>query len=239
MIALVVLGVVFSGVPAGADAADTPHLPDIKTKRPSELFIDPSGKSGGKELRFTNTIWNRGAGPLELRAQNSGEITTAYQRIYSHHNNGNPYLLEENEIGKFTYHPGHGHWHFEGFARYQIREVTANGGVGALLRESHKISFCIIPTTFVTNDLPHAGWGGSYNCGARAMQGLPVGWGDQYYWGLDGQYVPIDGLPDGIYWLKSRADFENRIDEERENNNAKKVKVRITGNTVECLPNPC
>jgi hypothetical protein len=244
MIALVLVGgLVAPGSPVGADPAGVPHLPDIKTKRPTDAFIDPSGESGGKELRFTNTLWNRGAGPLELYAVNDDatEMTVAHQRIFTHNASGDPVVYDDNVVGEFTFHPFHNHWHFEGFARYQIREVTSNGGVGALLRESEKISFCIIPTTPVTNSIDHAGWGlnNGYNCGENNKQGLPVGWGDQYYYGLNGQYVPIAGLADGVYWLKSKADFENRLDEELENNNAKRVKIRITGNTVECLPTPC
>jgi hypothetical protein len=233
MIALVVGGFVLPGSPAGADAADTPHLPDIKTKKPSDLFIDMEGSV--KVIRFTNTIWNRGAGPLELEADNddvTGE-TVATQNIYSHNGGGTPYLYDSIEVGTFDFHPAHNHWHFEGFAQYQIRKVKPGGGVGAVLRQSEKVSFCIIPTTFVTNQIPHAGWAPhQYNCGENNMQGLPVGWGDQYYYGLDGQFVPINGLADGKYWLRSEADWESRLQEENETNNSKKVKIRITGNNV-------
>jgi Lysyl oxidase len=64
------------------------------------------------------------------------------------------------------------------------------------------------------------------------LQGLPVGWGDTYTSGLAGQSIDITGLPDGIYWLRSTADFEDRIDERRDNNNSAKVKIQITRTTV-------
>jgi hypothetical protein len=233
LIAIVVGGFVLPGSPAGADPADIAHLPDIRTKKPSQLFIQNSG--GVKELRFTNTIWNKGAGPLELEALNDDVTgtTVATQNIYSHEANGTPYLFDTNEVGTFAFHPQHNHWHFEGFAMYQVRKINASGGVGRVLKESDKISFCIIPTTFVTNQIPHAGWQPNpYNCGENSMQGLPVGYGDQYYYGLAGQFVPINGLADGKYWLRSEADWESRLMEEDETNNANKVKIRITGNNV-------
>jgi hypothetical protein len=221
---------VLPGWSAGAAPAGTPHLPDIRPRRPGDLSIQMNGSV--KELRLANTVWNAGQGPLELRPVNSGGTTTAYQRVYSHDAAGNPYLLSETPIGNFTYHPGHGHWHFEGFALYEVLEVTPTGGEGAVLRQGEKVSFCIIPTTFITSNLQHAGWGGSYSCGATAMQGLPVGWGDTYTSGLAGQSVDVTGLPDGIYWLRSTADFKDLIDEKRETNNSVKVKIQITDMTV-------
>jgi len=220
-------------LPAGAAQgapADGLHRPDIRTLKPTDLSIQRLGSV--KELRLSNTIWNAGPGPLELHPENAGGVTTAYQRIYSHDAQGNPYLAEETAIGTFAFHPDHGHWHFEGFALYEILEVAADGGVGAVLRQGEKVSFCIIPTTFITSNLEHSGWGGSYTCGEDALQGLPVGWGDTYTSGLAGQSIDITGLPDGIYWLRSTADFEDRIDERRDNNNSAKVKIQITRTTV-------
>jgi hypothetical protein len=233
-IGVIVAGVVAlpGGVAQGAPA-DSLHPPDIRTLKPSDLSIQMAGSV--KELRLSNTIWNAGPGPLELRPDNDASVTTAYQRIYSHDLEGNPYLAQETAIGNFAFHRGHGHWHFEDFALYEILEVTADGGVGAVLRQGEKVSFCIIPTTFITSRPEHVGWGGSYTCGDSALQGLPVGWADTYTSGLSGQSIDITGLPDGIYWLRSTADFEDRIDESQEANNSSRVKIQIIGMTVRRL----
>jgi hypothetical protein len=239
LVALVTAGLLLPGGSADAAPADTAHKPDIRTRKPTDLFIDPSGESGGKELRLSNTIWNAGDGPLELRPENDAknDTTIAYQRIYSHHQNGSPYVFRERQVGTFIFHPTHGHWHFEGFALYQILEVTPEGGVGAELRRGEKVSFCIINTDNVPDSLEHSGWGGNYNsCGQNVLYGLRVGWGDTYTWNLAGQFIPIAGLPDGIYWLRSTADFENRLRETNNNNNSKKVKIQITGNSVSVVP---
>jgi hypothetical protein len=230
VVALIVGSVVLPGGAAQGSPADGLHLPDIRTLKPTDLSIQMSGSL--KELRLSNTIWNAGPGPLELRPENAGGITTAYQRIFSHDADGVPYLAQENAIGTFAFHGSHGHWHFEGFALYEILEVTTEGRVGAVLRSGEKVSFCIIPTTFITSNLEHSGWGNSYSCGENALQGLPVGYGDTYTSGLSGQSINITGLPDGIYWLRSTADFEDRIDERRDANNSAKVKIQITGTTV-------
>jgi hypothetical protein len=219
------------GLPARAAPAGTLHLPDIRTLKPSGLTIQYDGPV--KELRLTNKVWNAGQGPVELRPQNSGTTTVAYQRIYTHDANGNWSVAQETEIGTFTFHPDHFHWHFEGFARYQLRDVAAGGGVGPnVIAESEKVSFCIIPSFLHNGGLEHAGVGGPYSCGETAIQGLPVGYGDEYSYTLSGQEVDVTGVPNGIYWLLSTADFENRIQETRNGNNTAKVKISIQGDTV-------
>jgi hypothetical protein len=230
LVALAAGSLVLPAGAAGGAPADGLHRPDLRTLRPRDLSIQVLGAV--KELRLSNTIWNAGPGPLELRPENAAGVTTAYQRIYSHDAGENPYLAQETAIGTFAFHQGHGHWHLEDFALYEILEVTAGGGVGGALRQGEKVSFCIIPTTFITSNVEHAGWGGAYTCGENGVQGLPVGWGDTYTSGLSGQSIDITGLPDGIYWLRSTADFEDRIDERRETNNSARLKIRITGMTV-------
>jgi hypothetical protein len=222
------------GLPARAAPADTPHLPDVRTLKPSDLNIQHDGAV--KELRLTNKIWNGGNGPLELRPVNSGNTTVAYQRIYTHDAAGNWSLAQETQIGTFTFHPDHFHWHFEGFALYELRDVAPGGGVGPnVIATSEKISFCILDTFTFNPNLEHSGEGGTYGCGASNLQGLKVGNGDEYHSGLAGQEIDITGVPDGIYWLLSTADFENRIKETRETNNTGRVKIQIIGDTVKTL----
>jgi hypothetical protein len=229
LVATVVLGLSMPFGTAGAGPANTPHLPDIQTLPPSDLRVDRGeGGRGTRELRLTNTIWNPGDGPLELRAENTGTTTVAYQRVYTHDASDTPILAYEREVGTFEFHPAHNHWHFLGFARYELRQVSAGGGIGRQLRVSDKVSFCIIPTSRINERIPHGGWGGSYRCGENAMQGLPVGWGDDYHWTLAGQSIDITGLPEGRYWLVSTADVEHRLQETDESNNRASILIRLT-----------
>jgi Lysyl oxidase len=220
-----------------AGPAGTPHLPDLRTLPPTDLaFRILSSKTGssGDEIRFSNTIWNGGEGPFELRAVNAGGTTTAYQRVYTHDASGNPSLASETPAGTFTFHSAHNHWHFEGFARYELRAVNPDGGMGAVLRTSAKVSFCMIDSTFVNSSLPHSGWSGSGSrysrCQANDTQGISVGYGDRYHSGLAGQSITTTGLPHSAgttYWLASEADPQNHISETNETNNIAAVKIQF------------
>jgi hypothetical protein len=224
---------------ASAGPAGTPHLPDLRTRPPTDFrLVFLGGKTGvtGQEIRFSNTIWNGGEGPFELRPVNSGTTTTAYQRVYTHNTSGTPSLASETAVGTFVFHSAHNHWHFEGFARYELRAVNPDGSMGAVLRTSQKVSFCMIDSVTVDSSLPHYGWGkgGSFsryvNCQANDTQGISVGYGDRYHSGLTGQSIDITGLPYSAgttYWVVSTADPPNHISETNDSNNAAAVKIRF------------
>jgi lysyl oxidase len=216
---------------ARAAPAGTVHLPDIRTLPPTDLVVRAIGSktSPGRELRFSTSIWNAGEGPLTLRPVNSGGTTTAYQRFWSHDAKGDPYVVGESPVGTFTFHPAHNHWHFDGFARYDLRGVNPDGGMGGVLRTTDKVSFCIRDVFSQDSKLPHYGWGGPYgSCSADGIQGISVGWGDRYHSGLAGQSIDITGLPDGTYWLVLEADDEDRLAETDDTNNVAAVKILLT-----------
>ena len=82
---------------------------------------------------------NRGAGPLELYGvvnSTTGE-TDAYQVVY--HDNGARLTYH---VGTFSFagHATHNHWHFDEFAKYELR----NASTGALVASSDKVSFCLL-----------------------------------------------------------------------------------------------
>lgn len=219
--------------PAAADRIGEDHLPNLRTRRPLGLRITHEG--GATLLRFTNTVANVGDGPLELRPENTGETTTAFQRVFTHDERLDWMLKSEHEIGTFVFHPQHDHWHFEAFAEYQLREVAAGGGVGEVLREAQdKVSFCVADSLAVNRGLAHFSSTSAYptSCDPDAIQGISVGWADRYGWRLYGQWIDISGLPDGTYYLTSGADPLDLIDETKETDNRFALKIRIEGDTV-------
>ena len=230
-------------VQANAAPAGTEHLPDLQTLKPSDLAIDTSG--GVKNLRFSNTVVNLGAGHLELRPANpslfssllgSRGTTRAYQVIYTHNSAGTWSKVREQQIGTFQFHASHNHWHFEKFARYELYNTAADGTRGTSLnRLAEKTTFCIIDTEQVSTTITHAGPQRYTACGRDSTTGLTVGWGDKYGSNLDGQWVDVKGLADGDYWLVSTADYSGRILETNDANNASEVKFRLTGNSVTIL----
>jgi hypothetical protein len=221
--------------PAIADRLGEEHLPNLRTRSPLGLRI--THESGATLLRFTNTVANVGQGPLELRPVNDGETTTAYQRIFTHDTDMDWVFMREQEVGAFVFHPQHNHWHFEGFAEYQLHEVALDGGVGGVLREAlDKVSFCVADSLIVNRKLKHFDKSavGVYPtaCSQDAIQGISVGWADRYGWRLYGQWIDITGLPDGTYWLTSGADPLDLIEETNDGDNRHDVKIRIEGDTV-------
>lgn len=70
-----------------------------------------------------------------------------------------------------------------------------------------------------------------FNCGGR-LQGLSVGWVDTYGQHPPGQWLEATGLPDGLYALRSVADYEGRVLEAVEDNNAAVVYFRLVGSRL-------
>ena len=88
----------------------------------------------------------------------------------------------------FVLSPCHGHYHFEGWASYELRDAG-----GALAAVGHKQAFCLLDT------IPYvAGPPEGFSCD---FQGISSGWGDIYVKELDGQWVDITGVPEGDYDL--------------------------------------
>jgi hypothetical protein len=232
LLAVLAMAAVLGAGPAAgvvwADPAGEPHLPDLRTLRPTDLRVQVSGST--KRLRLTNTVANRGDGPLEVRPQNDAgsKTTVAIQRIYTHSKAGTWSLAAEKEVGTFVFHPAHNHWHLEGFARYDL--LNRNGKV---VRSSRKVSFCLVDSVFVADPPPHAApWAYNHACSQSEEQGISVGWGDIYSWKLAGQSVNITGLPNGRYRLRSTADPADRIEETDETNNASVIRFKLRGRRI-------
>ena len=223
--------------PALAAPADTEHLPDLRTLPPVDLKLVTSGDGTVRRLRLTNSVWNAGPGPVVVRPVNQGDVTTAYQRIFSHDASGVRYMMRQAEVGTFAFHTQHGHWHFEDFARYELHDVASDGSIGPnVLAAATKVSFCIVNVFQQDGSLEHAGWGPRGNCDQDGIQGLKVGWGDTYDRSLRGQAIDVSALPVGFYWLVSTVDPEDLLEETDDANNAAAVKIRIRRSSVVTVP---
>jgi hypothetical protein len=225
-IAAVVLSVVDVSL---AGPAGSIHKPDLQTRPPANLTIQI--QNGQKLLRFSNTVYNWGAGPLEVRPkQKPRNQTEAYQRLYSHDANGTPYLVSETLIGTFVFHRNHHHWHFEAFALYEILDES-----GGFIQESRKTTVCIRDNADPETEgdsLEHFGWGNNGRCDKNAIEGLSVGYGDTYPWNIDGQSFNITSLEDGCYRLRSTANPAGNIMESNYENNSAEVSFQLSGTTL-------
>jgi Lysyl oxidase len=211
---------------ARADSQATLRYPDLQTLAPSELQLDTTGfgRHTRHILRFTNTVVNAGAGPLELHSDPAnGQLV---QRIYD---DAGGSVDEPVPLGQFIYFPDHGHWHFTDFAQYELQRVhPANDGQRhhhpgkhrharrSIQKRRSKTSFCIRDTNPDPElDLPETPPDPVYTTCEEEMQGLSVGWGDTYRFNIPDQWIDLGKrrLPDGQYVLRSVADPRNLLDE--------------------------
>ena len=177
-----VLGIL--SLPAAVSAQEE-LLPNLKAYPASDIAVVPDFL-GGTVVEFTTLTWNPGAGALEVYAGVTGSgVRNVRQRIYLDGGGSIDRLA-----GTFVYHEAHEHIHFEDYALYTLQPVDANGGAE---RTSAKTTFCIIDTNRIDRRLPGAPKKPNYRtCGD--LQGMDVGWGDQYGYWLAGQDIDITGL---------------------------------------------
>ncbi|MCX4242765.1 lysyl oxidase family protein [Paraliomyxa miuraensis] len=131
--------------------------------------------------------------------------------------------VPSNHPDLFHWSECHGHYHFDGYAYYDLLD-----GMGNVVATGHKQAFCLLDwSPWAWND-----FGGDYTC---SNQGISLGWEDVYGSYLDCQYVDITDVPPGDYVL--RVSVNQPLPEaavapliERDyDNNVLEVPVTITG----------
>lgn len=185
--------------------------PDLRTLPPEDLRLGTELVDGATHqvLRFANTIWNAGEGPLELRGTRTDQ-SEVHQRIYDAEGG-----FVERLSGTFVFHEVHDHWHLEGYARYQLWTRSSfdawqasNRTQGEPEWQRDKVGFCLLDT-YRVSDLTGSPSSVTYTaaCGPT-VQGISVGWADVYPAELEGQWIDLgpDPLPDGQYVLRTVAD---------------------------------
>ncbi len=226
----------FNGVPAQM-------IPNLRSAKATDLAIsneDIGSGSNQKILRLSSIVENWGEGPMEIFGNIQGANQTlpvpATQRIIW--NNGDVTSIP---AGDFEYHDVHNHWHWENLISFKLAQAV-NGvdpydAANTVVASSNKVSFCLLDTAKI------AGYSGTNQPGSRRYQscgqnkqGISPGWYDIYVSSLYGQWIVIDGVSDGVYWVILEADPTNLLTETNETDNRSAVKVQITGNSVTVIP---
>ena len=131
---------------------------------------------------------------------------------------------EDYFAGTFVYHPAHNHFHFNGYALYQLEPINAPGGSP---KSGSKTTFCIMDTNKIDGSLPGAPQQAVYSVCGNTIQGMSVGWADTYGYTLEGQSVDITGNPTGDYCLSIQIDPNGRLLETNDNDNVASSLVHI------------
>src|SRR5712692_10741478 len=209
-------------------AQGLPLYPDI-VEQISHLQIQNEHQR--EKLRFSTTHINIGDGPLQIRG--GGQIapcnidgihydqcTYATQEVLDA--NGN--IVYSQSAGVAFFHPQHNHWHQSAVALFQVR--SGDPLRGPVIGQGVKITFCLVDTDQTI--LVKKGSSRAYfECNAE-LQGISVGWGDDYHQSTEGQELDITGAPEGIYYLTHQVDPENHWVETNETNNFAWVQFRLT-----------
>jgi hypothetical protein len=220
-LALGAVGCGEEAIVAPAPLGAGPALPDLDQATPRELEVTRG--ADGWRLGFWSGAFNGGTAPLVVvgrRAAGDEPRMRADQLVGGERRRG---------VGELRYvrSADHAHWHLLGFERYTL---TPAGG-GRAVRD-RKTGFCL-GDRYPAVDEGAATAAFTTRCGLgredlrRLRQGISVGWGDDYAPTLEGQYVRVDGLPDGEYVLAHRVDPGGRLRESDEGNNAASVRLRL------------
>lgn len=143
----------------------------------------------------------------------------------------------------FVYAPCHDHYHFREYADYRLWKpemyaqwVVLRTALPTMLPEEvfamfpqlldgfvagNKGGFCVIDLVDYAKGLLPANY---RSCG---NQGISVGWADEYYRGIDGQWIVVDNVPSGDYILEAEVNAERLYQEVDYLNNASGVPVKV------------
>jgi Lysyl oxidase len=237
---LTLLGAVFvTALPHSVGAVSVAaRLPDLGVA-PLEHMLILVGPNGKKHLRFTTSIANVGAGPIEIVASRPKQGTdfSVSQRI--RRTDGSTFLVSTPAVRMvFAGSKAHGHWHARGVIRYELRRLADLTAAKIRLKRG----FCFYDARSYRTSLPGAPKNPVYprgGCGKKPAleieSGLSVGWLDVYYWRIPGQEIDVTSLPNGRYRLSVQVDPKNWFRETDERNNATWVDLRIGATRVTIL----
>jgi hypothetical protein len=214
---------------------DSARLPDLDQEIPWDLQVTSTGPSTAREPRlgFASAVRNIGDGPLIVlghRRWGAIPTMTVDQLVES----AEAPMAVAKGVGRLRYVESHDHehWHLLDFERYELRRA----GGGARHVTDRKTGFCL-GDRYRTRDRalpaqpPAPRYTGRCGLGAtgrlRLVEGISVGYGDNYPANLEGQSLPLTGLPAGRYLLIHSVNVQRRLRETDYGNNAASLLLRL------------
>lgn len=245
--------------PSGKPALEQPLLPDLVPEPAEEGTAKAYEKGGEKLLNVGFRVRNIGAGPLEVFPEiesepndcnGDGDPTNDRIALQNEYLDSNGDGVFERDVdtdvrtraaGCNAFHPAHGHWHSEVVGNELLSEQT-----GKVVRSLEKITFCL--TDWAVDDANRPGWSHTAyyplgNCDQVSLQGISVGWLDQYSAGYASQDMEIEGLPAESYCIRTTVDLAGDILEESKSNNVAERRILLdpsqTPPALSLLDGPC
>lgn len=119
--------------------------------------------------------------------------------------------------GPFVYAKCHQHYHFTGFARYQLVSEADD----KVVLTGRKQAFCARDSVRVEQGVP---FNPHYDC---TLQGISVGWSDLYDHTIPCQYLDVTDVPSGNYRLEVEVNPDRTMTEARYDNNKASIKIKL------------
>lgn len=130
--------------------------------------------------------------------------------------------------GLFEFSPCHGHYHFSGYALYELFDEFGNPVV-----DGRKQAFCLEDSEPIDPNDPKAGKA-KYWCG---HQGISAGWLDVYTRDLDCQWLDITDVPAGLYELRVTVNPDRDLTEANYDNNEASIFLTLDDEgVIDVLP---
>jgi hypothetical protein len=208
---------------APSTAAAKPHdlLPDLAQGGPTGVGIVVDDSTGAQQVRlvFDSTIGNVGEGPLILTGRRAPGSSTMTAHQVIRRSDGSSYVRRA-VAGKMRYVKAtdHQHWHLLGIDHYELW----TGNASRRLRRDRKQGFCLGDRyqLYPGRRIPHQPRRPSYPgyCGrdqpglTSIVEGITVGWGDNYPANIEGQYIDVTGVAPGRYLLVHRINASGLLE---------------------------
>ena len=199
-------------------AAPAP-LPDLVQLRPTSV-----GVTGPPyRLVFASSFANVGRAPLVIvatRRSRAASTLRADQIVGARR-------IRAVGIVRYVVARSHRHFHLLGFDRYELLRG------GRIVVRDRKTGFCLGDRTPFTRDAPPPRFGGG-QCGRgqpgrlRIVEGLSPRWADPYPPVVEGQFLPLAGLPPGRYTLRHTVNPAHGVLESSYANNSASVQLDLT-----------
>jgi len=237
-IAVPVACVAVFGAGAAAGQTSTPApvqlLPDLDQQTPNGLTIARSGgKSPQYSLGFQSAVRNIGGGPLIIMGRRtSTRAPTMRARQLINRSDGKQQAVRTSSRLRYAVSATHQHWHLLRFDRYQLRPA----GRRKVVVRDQKTGFCLGDRYRSQSvAVPAAPSAPVYTggCGLRernrlgVTEGISPGYGDNYLPHLEGQSLPLSGLPAGRYVLIHRANADRALRESDYGNNSASLLLEL------------
>jgi hypothetical protein len=204
-----------------APASAALKYPDLRPLPAADLHLgtEPFNGENHYVIRFSTYMSNLGEGPMEFHGSPHFPPDGTFDVDQWAYDDASGFTSMR--VGTFYFHraPGHNHFHFDDFARYELwtqgnyeRAVNAGFASGRPLVKSKKISFCVEDSQAVASNASATPMYRTVPC-SPAMQGISVGWADLYDYGLSDQWVDVGQIPlaDGAYVIRIVGDPSNKI----------------------------